>query len=202
MNIKNMFAAIFLAFVSMASFAETPGTRIYFPNTQVQIPKILNLGGEEWTLKNKEENGDLLLAEYTTKGETINNWTRLFTLQFFKFELKKGVTPDMFADAEISPLKEQGYKVNYKKIKMGPQEGIIEFQVQEPATEQQDELQKIIMSSDNKLTVVHYVVKKQDMGDTERKKWVDVLGNFDISTLLKSKAVEPKATEKETAPQE
>lgn len=202
MNIKNMFYACFLACISMASFAETSGTRIYFPNTQIQIPKTLTLGGEEWTLKNKEENGDLLLAEYTTNGETINNWSKLFTLQFFKFELKKGVTPDMFADAEISPLKEQGYKVNYKKIKMGPQEGIIEFQVLEPESDQQDEIQKIIMSPENKLTVIHYVVKKQDMGDTERKKWIDALSNFDITTLSKPKAVESKTTVKETEPQE
>lgn len=182
-RICNVLLFVFILFSCIAY--SNPVTRIFFPNTAINFPTSLKLGDEQWQLGNHEENGDLMLAEYLTNNEKIDNWSRLFTLQMFKFDLKKGVTTDMFANAEVSPLKDQGYKVIFNTLKSSPQDAIIEFRIEEPVSEQQDELQRIIIDKNNKLTVIHYVEKKSDMGDAQRKKWTDILKNFDLSRLQK-----------------
>lgn len=197
MNIVKWTASIILLFFfASVSIAETPKTKIYYPNTQVSMPKTIMLGNTEWKLANQQENNDLLLAEYVTNGESIDHWTQLFTIQYFKFELRKDVTPEMFANAEMAPLKDQNYKLDYKKINLGPKEGMIEFRIEEPANEQQDEIQRINITPDTKLTVIHYVIKKADMGVDERKKWIKILNEFDMSKLTRQPASNAAAVTK------
>jgi len=57
---------------------------------------------------------------------------------------------------------------------------IFEFKVEKPLNLQQDEIQKVVKGKDG-MYVIHYAIKKSDMGEINRKKWID---NIKKSTLL------------------
>lgn len=149
------------------------------------FPDALKLGGEQWTLGNHQEDDNLELAEYVSGAEDVNNWTQLITFQLFKFNFPPDITPTMFAEKEVGPLKEQNYKVKFNILESSPSEAMMEFQVEEPLSQQQDEIQRIIKTEDNKLIVLHYVIKKMDMGKEAREKWINILKTLDLPFIPK-----------------
>lgn len=191
---KHSFIYFFLSlFISLSSYAAT-ATETTTPATtatpatapaaqKIAFPPTLKFNDQEWKLGYNHEDSDVALAEYVTRGENVNNWTELLTIQKFNFTIKKEVTPSAFADIEISQFKSQGYTVVTAITDANAQEAIFEFRVQAPKAEQQDEIQRIIKTADDKLIVLHYVVKKADMGDAERKKWIANLKSIDVSYL-------------------
>lgn len=171
-SIKWVYSIFLILFISVSTYADILSSKDKFPPT-------LTLGGQEWKLDNNQENKDLQLAEYVTHGENVNHWTELFTIQRFKFSLPKTITPLMFAEKEISQMKEKGYQPIFTVISSSPHEAMIEFRIETPKTEQQDELQRIIdLSNDNNFLVIHYVIKISDMGVAARNKWIQILKNL------------------------
>lgn len=181
---------LMLFFISVSSFAQSTQTDSTQTNTtqtdtvQNNFPKTLDLDNRQWTLANHQENEDVQLAEYVTNGEDIDNWNELVTFQNFKFAVKKDLTPSMFANVEMDELKKQNYTITFKNVEANDQEAIIEFRVTAPADKQQDEIQRIIITPDHRLIVLHYVIKKADMGETARNNWVNILKNIDVSFLM------------------
>lgn len=200
MNSRIWIYFLFLGlFISFSTFAETPTTEATptanptaeatpTANATPTVPKTnfpatLTLGDQKWELANNQEDDNLVLGEYITGGEKIDAWTQLVTFQKFKFAINKEVTPAMFAQSEIDELNKQKYKMASNIIESNPQEALMEFRISSPEAEQQDEIQRIIKTPDDKLIVLHYVIKKADMGDEERNKWIDILKKIDISFL-------------------
>lgn len=150
------------------------------------FPITLQLGGEQWALGNHQEDDNLELAEYVSGSEDVNNWTQLVTFQIFKFTIRPEITPAMFAEKEVEPLKEQNYKFKLNILEFNASEAMMEFRVEEPLSQQQDEIQRIIKTKDNKLIVLHYVIKKMDMGQEARQKWISILKNLDLPFIPKN----------------
>lgn len=143
----------------------------------------LSLGGKEWRLRYKAETNETKILEFVTNSETINKWTELVTFQKFKYKFPKTVTPMSFADKEIANIKEKGYKYTYTSFDSSPLEATIEFRILAPLDQQQDEIQRIIKTPEDELIVLHYAIKKNDMGDMERTKWVGALKGIATSGL-------------------
>lgn len=154
-----------------------------------KFPATLNLGGIEWKLGNEQQDKDVHLAEYVSNNENVNNWTQLVTFQKFKFIFPKEVTPSKFAEGEFSQLQKQGYKLKTSIIESSPDQAIMEFRIEEPTAEQQDELQRIIKTTNGQVLVFHYVIKKSDMGAAERSKWITALKGIDMPFLMKNDEV-------------
>lgn len=173
----NVIYFLLLFFISISSFAEVPAAHGNFPTT-------LMLNNQQWKLDNFQENSDVQLAEYVTGKDTVNNWSQLVTFQNFRFAIKKELTPAMFADVEMSELKKQKYTISFKKIESNSQEAFIEFSVQAPKDKQQNEIQRIVITPDHRLIVLHYVIKKLDMGEAERNNWIKALKSIDLSFLM------------------
>lgn len=176
LNFKKWISTFLFFFtLSICAHAATAPEKTKFPNT-------LKLGGIEWTLGNNQEDENLELAEYVSNGETVNNWKQLLTIQKFKFPIKEEITPKKFAEFEITQLQgHKEFKIVTNIIDANKNEALMEFQVQSPKAEQQHELQRIIKTSDNKLTIIHYVIKKEDMGKKERSQWLEALKNYSLS---------------------
>ncbi len=176
LNLKKWITVfIFFFTLSLCAHAATTPEKSKFPST-------INLGGIEWTLGNSQEDDNLELAEYVTKGENVNNWTQLLTIQKFKFPIKEEITPKKFAEFEITQLQgHKEFKIVTNIIDANKSQAFMEFQVQSPKAEQQHELQRIIKTPDNKLIIIHYVIKKDDMGNKEKTKWLDALKNYSNS---------------------
>lgn len=164
-----------IAFLACAAFAETTSTTKSFP------PE-LSLGGQSWKLGYNAENDNLAMAEYVTNGENVNNWNQLVTFQKFKHDFDKGITPTDIINKEIAQLNTmKNYKAIFNTTKLNDNEAIFEFRITQPSTEQQDELQRVILTPNRKLIILHYVIKKLDMGQPARDQWITALKNINVS---------------------
>lgn len=109
-------------------------------------------------------------VEYVPIGDDINNWNELITSQFFP-GLQTKVTPKEYADIVIKHMESSSYKPVIHVIKDDKDTYIFEFQIASPAAQIQDEIQKITLG-DKGIYVLHYVIKKNDMGKKNRDLWV------------------------------
>ncbi|MBA3662502.1 MAG: hypothetical protein H0W64_12290 [Gammaproteobacteria bacterium] len=184
-------SGLLFLFLSVSCYAATPETTatpapapaVTKPATQHTFPETLELGGKSWKLDNFQADNNLTLGEYVTANQTVNNWQELITFQKFNFTMSKNFTPKLFADKEAEELRNQKLKIIYNLISSNEQEAMMEFRVEEPTKDQQDELQRIVLTPDQRLVILHYVIKKSDMGETERKVWLEALKSIDVSKL-------------------
>lgn len=123
---------------------------------------------------------EVVTVEYVPMGDDINNWKELVTSQFFP-GLQNKATPKEFADLVIKGMKDNGYKPQVTFFKIQPDMTFFEFKINEPESQEQDELQVIRKGKDG-LYVLHYVIKKSDMGATNRRLWVENLLNSSIKS--------------------
>lgn len=186
---KNKWWYFFLVFMfSISSYiasasSAAPSPEAPSPSPQIDFPPRLKLGGHDWKLGYSADGNNSQIAEYVTHDENVNSWTQLITYQRLKFEVKKELTPAAFAQIEMEQLKSNGFIAKSAIIDANPQEAIFEFRVSAPKVEQQDELQRIIKTADNKIIVLHYVIKKTDMGQAERSKWIGILRNIAVPSF-------------------
>lgn len=126
----------------------------------------------------KKETDATTTIEYIPAGEDIEHWNELITSQFFP-GLQEKVTPRQFADLFAQQLKNSGYNPIVTLLKDTPDQVIAEFRIEQPKNQAQDELQ-MITSDKNGIYLLHYAVKKSDMGQKNREKWVQNLKNSTI----------------------
>ncbi|WP_419418870.1 hypothetical protein ACNVED_09965 [Legionella sp. D16C41] len=124
----------------------------------------------------KQDN--ITTIEYIPSDENINNWHELITTQYIPKSIKE-ITPKEYLDITLNSFKRE--ELNPKIIihEQTPQEIIFEFQLSSPANLVQDELQKITQTPKG-LYILHYVIKKSDMGENNRQMW---LNNLKASTI-------------------
>ncbi len=87
---------------------------------------------------------------------------------------EKNMTPRYFADFAINGIKTAGFNPIVKLIKDTPNQVIFEFRIESPQNQVQDELQMITKTT-NGIYLLHYVIKKADMGQQTRDKWLGLL---------------------------
>lgn len=124
----------------------------------------------------KENNG--ITVEYVPLGDDINNWHELVTSQTF-FGLQDKATPKEIADSMIKNIENAGFKPKVTFIKETPDTVLFEFSIDSPASQIQNEIQKITKGKDA-IYVLHYVIKKKDMGSAARTLWIKNLTDSTI----------------------
>lgn len=128
-----------------------------------------------WQIGWGKKEPTVTMIEYIPNGEDIEHWNELITSQFFP-ELHNNITPKQFADLFVEKLKDQGYKPIVTFFEDTPDQVIYEYRIEQPENQMQDEMQMITV--DNKgLYILHYVIKKADMGQKNREKWFHNLKN-------------------------
>ncbi len=108
--------------------------------------------------------------EYIPMGDDIENWKELVTTQFIPGLINS--TPDQFRNRFIEDLKKSNVTFTTHIIENQPDSLIFEFKVNKPFNLIQDEIQKVIKGK-NGMYLLHYAIKKSDMGEADRKKWID-----------------------------
>jgi hypothetical protein len=116
--------------------------------------------------------------EYVPAGADINHWQELVTSQFIP-NLENSVTPWQFAHTVIQGLKDNGFNPKITFLENTPDYVLFEFSLSEPANLVQDELQ-IIKKGKDGLYILHYAIKKNDMGKEAREQWSNNLKNSTI----------------------
>ena len=119
-----------------------------------------------------EHKDTITTIAYLPAGQEINHWNELITSQFIPG--LADVSAKEFANRVIANLKKSGVVYTTHIIEKENKLLIFEFQVQQPQNLQQDELQKIVKGNDG-MYILHYAIKKVDMGEVNRKKWIQHL---------------------------
>lgn len=112
-------------------------------------------------------------VEYLIKGDNIDHWTELVTSQFLP-GLQNRTTPKIFADSTMAHMKQSGLSPLFTTHLETPKDFIFEFQISSPTSVIQDEIQRIF-ATDKGIYIIHYVIKKADMGEQERQNWIQLL---------------------------
>lgn len=140
------------------------------------FPTSLSLGNKQWTLKDYKENSFLQIALYKSND---NDQTEAFFIQKIKLPGNKNITPAAFVKNEISQLEKKGYKVTSTLLESSPQEIIIDIHIQSDKSQLED-IQRIILGSDQSLIILHYGVRKGDMSEEARNNWAKALKSISL----------------------
>ena len=148
---------------------------LHAADAKYNFPKTFLFNDKVWKLDFQDESEHSILAEYVTNGESVKNWTQLFTYQQMRKPLPAEVTPENFAEHIDAGLKSKDITYRFSVLNASENEAMIEFRITSPRKLQQDELQRIIKKKDGIFIMIHYVIKKPDMGSAARAAWVENL---------------------------
>jgi hypothetical protein len=116
-------------------------------------------------------------------GETATRWTQLFTYQQMVHPLAENITPrDVGLHIEEN-LKQKNLHYIFKILSATDDEAFVEFKITDPDELQQDEIQRIIKTKNNIYIMMHYVIKRQDMGIHARNAWISNLKSMPIIVI-------------------
>jgi len=140
-------------------------------------PQKIHFDERTWSVVWGEQKTNISSIEYLPLGQNVNHWHEMIASQFIP-GLKNTSARD-FASNFLNSLKRTGVIASSKILKIKGNTVFLEFQVQQPQNLQQDELQKIVKTAEG-IYLLHYAIKKSDMGPDNRAKW---LANLSHSTI-------------------
>lgn len=150
----------------------------------------LNLDNHEWQVSRAEIKPDITTIEYVRHGQTVNDWKELVTTQFFP-RYPAQTTPKILAINFLRSLSQKGLNPAVSYYAESNSEITFEFQIFTPEHQQQDEIQKIIMGPKG-LHIIHYAVRRSDLGKQERDKWLTFIHTATIkSQPLNTRIINP-----------
>lgn len=141
--------------------------------------QTVHFDNRPWKVAWGKKTEKIVTVEYIPVGDDINNWKELITTQFIPG--LKDITPAQFGNQFLYDLDKSGVKHTVNTIEDQSDLLIFEFKVLEPANLQQDEILKIIKGKEG-IYIIHYAIKKSDMGNENRAKWIKNLKNSFIKT--------------------
>ncbi len=149
--------------------------RLLAETTSQAYPDKLDLkfDGRPWQAAWGKQDEQSNMVEYVVAGESIDHWQELVTSQYYA-GLQTRSDPEGLMNYVIGSLKQQGFEPEWTVISKTPNETLFEYKIHAPAAQVQHEIQRIFVS-ENGIYVVHYVIKKHDMGMTQRAQWITLL---------------------------
>lgn len=143
-------------------------------------PEIKNYETQKITFDNRpwkvvfgKKTEEITVVEYVPADDNIEHWQELVTSQFIP-GLQTRISIKQYIDSIINNLKESGFKPIVTIIQETPEQVLFEFRIANPKNMQQDELQFVTKGNDG-FYILHYVIRKADMGKPNRSKWIELL---------------------------
>lgn len=126
-----------------------------------------------WKVVFGKKTEEITVVEYVPADDNIEHWQELVTSQFIP-GLQTRISIKQYIDSIINNLKESGFKPIVTIIEEIPEQALFEFRIDSPSNMQQDELQFVTKGKDG-FYILHYVIRKADMGKPNRNKWIGLL---------------------------
>lgn len=126
-----------------------------------------------WKVVFGKKTEEITVVEYVPADDNIEHWQELVTSQFIP-GLQTRISIKQYIDSIINNLKESGFKPIVTIIEETPEQALFEFRIDSPSNMQQDELQFVTKGKDG-FYILHYVIRKADMGKPNRNKWIGLL---------------------------
>lgn len=151
-----------------------------YATANYNFPKVYHFDHDVWELASQNQTSHSIIAEYVTNGETMQNWTQLYTYQQRRKPDTNNTSPREFAERVDTSLKGKGLDYDFKILSSSPDEAMLEFQIKKPVASQQDEIQRVIKTDRNIFVIMHYVIRQSDMGADARKQWIKNLATVPL----------------------
>lgn len=120
-----------------------------------------------------------VFQEYVLKGETVQNWSELVTIQFFP-ELQDKVSLENFEQSNKANMLKICSNVQWKTLSSNDKERVWEWSIKNCAGQSdQSEIARIIKTKEG-IHVFHYAIKKSNFSDVDRKLWLNNLNLIKI----------------------
>lgn len=148
------------------------------PNIKQNEHQNIVFDERQWVAASGQRLPMMDIVEYVPAGVDIAKWNELVTSQFMPDPENK-FSPKLYVDYYFQTLKKTGFSSIVQIIKDTPNEIIFEFRIESPANQMQDELQKVVKGPGG-LYMLRYTIKKADMGQENRAKWLGILGKSSI----------------------
>lgn len=145
-----------------------------FPEIQFD----LNREGREWIIGHQVSNERLNMLEYILKGESIEHWTEIVTVQSFK---SIQTNPDEFFHLFIKELQKSfvSNQINFKVLKSDPTFSLGEWWIADSSPNDQHEWIKIFVTP-GFISAVRYTTRHSLRVEAIRKKWETIIGNASV----------------------
>ncbi len=145
----------------------------------------LKKDGRQWREEIHDERPDRSIREYVLDKENTQNWTEMFTLQYFHDVPE---TPQKFFEDFIRHLKEtiQPHQLTYKVISQDKNSLLGEWKIKEGGPIDQMELVRIMKQGED-LVLIHYVTKNVNMKKAIRSTWESILNEVKFDQVRYSR---------------
>ena len=142
-----------------------------------QDPEVVSLpfglDNKEWEIGWQNHTDACYICEFVPKGQTVENWKELVTLQFYP-NLQKCSAQD-FMKAFLSRLNKDEPKVRIRPISSSSDNAVVEWDVLNSKNNpDQYEVDRVIKGEQG-LHMIHYAVKTNDWPESDRTKWLNFL---------------------------
>ncbi|QMT59891.1 hypothetical protein [Legionella sp. PC997] len=146
-------------------------------DSQIRNYEQLKISFDErpWKMAWGNKNSIGTTIEYVPAGDDINHWLELVTSQYFP-GLQKKTSLKQFANTLIKNLTDLGYQPIITFHENTENRVLLEIRIEKPENQIRDELEMLIKDN-NGIYLLQYVIKKSDMGNENRQRWINNLKN-------------------------
>jgi hypothetical protein len=138
--------------------------------------------GPDWTVGHHQEFPQERIIELVTAGETVENWTRLLTIQDYNKAFIPAATADQMMSGVRARITAQCPNARWNVIQRTDTTVLYEFKIANcSAAPDQHEIAVFLSGRDN-LFRIGYATKLNEMPAADRTKWIGVLSNAKIIT--------------------
>ena len=134
----------------------------------------------DWQVGHSAENRSERSMEFVLKGEKIDNWTRLVTMQTFKKSAVSGESLETTVNKMAKQMSAQCPETVWNVIERGPNTILYEFRVQNcPPNADQHVIARVLDGKYNRFHIA-YAAKVKTLPPEERDKWIKLLSKASI----------------------
>ena len=133
------------------------------------------LDNKSWTFGSQTRMGTFLVP----KGQTVQNWRELITLQFYP-NFKK-TPPKEFMNHFLAHLHKNEPAVKSKYISSSFDNALAEWNISNSKRCPNQHGLDRVMKGPQGLHVIHYAIKTNNWSQTDRNKWLNILNKAKIS---------------------
>lgn len=140
----------------------------------------INLDNRKWVLGWSSPDKSMIFDEYVLKGETVDDWSELLTIQYFP-GLNKHTNLDVFEAMQKQSLASVCPAIKWESVSVKQNDRMWKFTFSNCSGQpDQSELARAIKTNTG-IHVIHYAIKKSPMPSRNEKAWIEILNKFDFS---------------------
>jgi hypothetical protein len=149
---------------------------VYAQWEAVSLP--FGLDNKDWEMGWENKTEVVYICEFVPKGQKIESWKELVTLQFYP--KLQNCSAQEFMKAFLKRLHKDEPKVKIRPIASSFDNAVVEWNVSNSKhNPDQYEVDRVVKGEEG-MHMIHYAVKTSDWSESERTKWLNFLNTAKV----------------------